>query len=289
MSDDTLRDLMNTKAKSENPADFDSSMQSDLQEAANLAKERLAQPTSEDNLTQRVIDRLKNEAAAAKLAEETQAKGNILGEQAGFSRTVNKSPYQPDVQIIPPPSTADENKPSPITARSATPKDLANITEADILNLDFVDAKGFDIPAMLQVTPKDGAIRFRWVNFKNYEGGNYAMFKAIGFQNARPEDVKGNLSEHLLKEDGTIKWFDVILMKVPTLHLMGIYKKNIIKALMKVGRWQTEAIAQAKRTLEHDVGSDVLNALRKQDKRIEFYAPTVKEMGDQDKSFTEGG
>lgn len=276
MSSKEINDLMNLKAKTDDPSQFDS----DLQAASDLAKEKLAQSTSEDNLTQKVIDRLKAEASQAK-------KGNVLNEQQGFSRTVSKSPYQPDVQIIPPPSTAEQNGQPQAQARPATQMDLAKITEADVLNLDFIDAKSFDIPAMLQVEPKDGAIRFRWVNFKNYEGGNYAMFKALGFENTKPEDVKGELSVHLLKEDGTIKWFDVILMKVPTLHLMGIYKKNIIKALMKVGRWQTEAIAQAKRTLDHDVGSDVLRALQKQGKNIEFYAPTVKEMGDQDKTFTE--
>lgn len=276
MSDD-MDDLTNKKINSDDPSEMDS----DLKAASDLAKEKLAQQTSEDNLTQKVIDRLRAQAATL------NKKGNVLNEQQGFARTVSKSPYQPDVQIIPPPSSADQNAAPQPTARPATLKDLSQLTESDILDLDFVDAKSFDIPAMLQVMPKDGNIRFRWVNFKNYEGGNYAMFKAIGFENAKPEDVKGELSQHLLKEDGTIKWFDVILMKVPVLHLMGIYKKNIIKALMKVGRWQTEAILQAKRTLEHDVGSDVLNALRKQDKRIEFYAPTVKEMGEQDKSFTE--
>lgn len=270
-----LDDLMKRKASTDDPGEFDS----DLKAAADLAKSNLAQQTSEDNLTQKVIDRLKDDAA--------KSKGNVLQEQQGFSRTVSKSPYQPDVQIIPPPSSADQNAGTSQKARPATQADLSNLTEADILNLDFVDAKSFDIPAMLQVKPKDGNIRFRWVNFKNYEGGNYAMFKAIGFSNAQPEDVEGEVSEHLRKEDGTIKWFDVVLMKVPVLHLMGIYKKNIIKALMKVGRWQTEAIAQAKRTLDHEIGSDVLNALRKQGKQIEFYAPTVKEMGEQDKTFTE--
>lgn len=279
MSDNDMDNLINAKTASNDPEDMDS----DLKAASDLAKEKLAAQTSEDNLTQKVIDRLKAQAATLNKGK----RGNVLDEQQGFARTVSKSPYQPDVQIIPPPSSADQNLGSEAKARPATPRDLSNLTESDILDLDFVDAKSFDIPAMLQVTPKDGNVRFRWVNFKNYEGGNYAMFKAIGFENARPEDVKGELSQHLLKEDGSIKWFDVILMKVPVLHLMGIYKKNIIKALMKVGRWQTEAIAQAKRTLEHDVGSDVLNALRKQDKRIEFYAPTIKEMGDQDKSFTE--
>jgi hypothetical protein len=270
-----LDDLMRRKSESTDPAELDS----DLKAASDLAKSKLAEQTSEDNLTQKVIDRLKVEAS--------QGKGNVLNEQQGFSRTVSKSPYQPDVQIIPPPSSADQNAGTQAKPRPATQADLSNLTESDILNLDFIDAKAFDIPAMLQVKPKDGNVRFRWVNFKNYEGGNYAMFKAIGFSNAKPEDVEGEVSEHLLKEDGTIKWFDVVLMKVPVLHLMGIYKKNIIKALMKVGRWQTEAIAQAKRTLDHEVGSDVLNALRKQGKQIEFYAPTVKEMGDQDKTFTE--
>lgn len=276
---DDINNLLSRTEATNNPADLDS----DLKAASDLAKQKLAQQTSEDYLTQKVIDRLKAESGRV-------AQGNTVAETAGFSRTVNKSPYMPDVQIIPPPSSADQNQGGKNgDARPATKIDLANITEADVLNLDFIDAKSFDIPAMLQVKPKDPAIRFRWVNFKNYEGGNYSMFKAIGFENAKPEDCDGTLSEHLVKEDGSIKWFDVILMKVPTIHLMGIYKKNIIKALMKVGRWQSEAIAQAKRTLEHDVGSDVLNALRKQDKRIEFYAPTVKEMGDQDKSFTDGG
>jgi hypothetical protein len=270
-----LDDLLKQKLATNDPAELDS----DLKAASDLAKSKLSQQTSEDNLTQKVIDRLKDDAA--------KSKGNALSEQQGFSRTVSKSPYQPDVQIIPPPSSADQNSGKQPQARSATQADLSNLTEADILNLDFVDAKSFDIPAMLQVKPKDGNVRFRWVNFKNYEGGNYAMFKAIGFENAKPEDVEGQVSEHLRKEDGTIKWFDVVLMKVPVLHLMGIYKKNIIKALMKVGRWQTEAIAQANRTLNHEVGSDILNSLRKQGKSIDFYAPTVKEMGDQDKSFTE--
>lgn len=278
MSDD-MDNLINAKNASTDPSDMDS----DLKAASDLAREKLAQQTSEDDLTQKVINRLKAQAATLNKSK----RGNVLDEQQGFARTVSKSPYQPDVQIIPPPSSADQNSAAQPKARPATPQDLSQLTESDILNLDFVDAKSFDIPAMLQVTPKDGGTRFRWVNFKNYEGGNYAMFKAIGFENAKPEDVKDELSQHLLKEDGTIKWFDVILMKVPVLHLMGIYKKNIIKALMKVGRWQTEAILQAKRTLEHDVGSDVLNALRKQDKKIEFYAPTVKEMGEQDNSFTE--
>lgn len=272
-----IDDLLRKKSETNDPTELDS----DLKAASDLAKAKLSEQTSEDNLTQKVIDRLKADAVASK--------GNVLEEQQGFSRTVSKSKYQPDVQIIPPPSSADQNAAPPhVVARPATQIDMSKITESDILNLDFVDAKAFDIPAMLQVKPRDGNIRFRWVNYKNYEGGNYAMFKAIGFTNAVPEDVEGVLSEHLMKEDGTIKWFDVVLMKVPVLHLMGIYKKNIIKALTKVGRWQTAAIAQAKRTLDHEVGSDVLNALRKQGKEIEFYAPTVKEMGDQDKTFTEG-
>ena len=276
MSKEDFDRLIKNTEQTSNPADVDS----DLKAASDLAKAKLSESVDAENLTQRVIDRLKSEAQQAQT-------GNTSDATAGFGRTVAKSPYQPDVQVIPPPSSKDQNAGKMPDVRPALSQDLSKLTEADILNLDFVNAQAFDIPAMLQVAPKDGNIRFRWVNFKNYEGGNYAMFKAIGFTNAKPEDVAGALSEHLLKEDGTIKWFDVILMKVPTLHLMGIYKKNIIKALMKVGRWQTAAIEQAKRTLDHEVGSDVLNALRKQGKNVEFYAPTVKEMADQDKPFTE--
>ena len=284
--DDIAKNIKNTS----NPAAIDS----DLANASDLAKEKLAEPSqTSPNLTQQVIDRLD------KMTPKGNTTKDVLGEaktpfqpdvrvttnKVGFSSQQTTDHLNPDVQITPPPSSQDQNAPR---ARSATRVDLANLTEADILDLPFIDAKSFDIPAMLQVKPKDPSIRFRWVNYKNYEGGNYAMFKAIGFSNAVAEDISGGFSEHLLKEDGTIKWFDVVLMKVNVIHLMGILKKNIIRSLEMVGRWQPNAIAQAKRTLANEVGADVLEAMRKAGHTVEFYAPSTGEMAAQDKEFAEG-
>jgi hypothetical protein len=254
-----LDDLLKNTAATNDPSLLDS----DLKAASELAKEALATPSKKS--------------------------GNTVAESmsAGFASHQPSSDLQPDVQISLPNSSADQNS-APRKVRPATAMDMSKITEADVMNLDFIDARSLDVPAMLQVVPKDGNIRFRWVNWKNYEGGNYAMFKAIGFENAVPADIKGDFSDHLKKEDGTIKWFDVILMKVNVLILMGVYKKNIMRALQQVGRWQPQAIAQARRTLENEVGSDVLEQMKKQDLTVEFYAPTHKEMADQDKAFADG-
>jgi len=281
-----LEDMTNAFKGTNNPADVDS----DLKEAANLAKENLAQSTGGEKLKS-VLDRLTpkgNTVAASQPAEDRaafQPDIRVTQNRAGFSSQQIKDQFNPDVQITPSPSTTEQSAPK---VRPATAFDLSSITEADVLNLPFIDAKSFDVPAMLQVKPKDGSLRFRWVNYRNYEGGNYAMFKAIGFTNATPEDVEGGVSDNLLKEDGTVKWFDVILMKVDVLRLMGIYKKNIIRSLEQVGRWQPQAVAQAKRTLENEVGSDVLQAMRKAGHNVEFYAPSTSEMAAQDRDFAEG-
>jgi len=272
-----LDDLLKKNNETTNPADLDSA----LADASQLAKEAMAEPSSK-NLTAEVLK---------KLDQITPKAGNTVKEsmQAGFASQQPANTFQPDVQITPPPSSSDQSssnrRPS---VRAATNIDMSKITEADVMNLDFIDAKSLDVPAMLQVTPKDGNLRFRWVNYKNYEGGNYAMFKAIGFENASPEDIAGQFSDHLKKEDGTIKWFDVVLMKVNVLVLMGVYKKNIQRALQQVGRWQPQAIAQAQRTLENEVGSDMMNQLKKAGHTVEFFAPSTKEMADQDKDFAEG-
>src|SRR5437762_8459450 len=66
--------------------------------------------------------------------------------------------------------------------RPASKLDLASMNESNIMDLPYIQAKSFDVASMLEVKPKDPAFRFRWVNFKNNEGGNYDMFKSVGFE-----------------------------------------------------------------------------------------------------------
>lgn len=192
---------------------------------------------------------------------------------SGFSRQVNNDP----TAFIP-------SLHSP-KARPATAFDLAKLDESNIMDIPFIEAKSLDIPAMLQIKPKEANIRFRWVNFKNNEGGNYGMFKAIGFTNATPDDVDGEIGEHLRKEDGTIKWWDVILMKVNVITLMSAYKKNIQRSLHQVGRWDKGALEEAKKTFANSCSADALQALKQAGLNVEFYVPNKAEMESQDKGL----
>lgn len=177
---------------------------------------------------------------------------------------------------------------NPNGARPASKFDLESLDESKIMDLPFIQAKSFDIAAMLQVKAKDPSVRFRWVNWKNYEGGNYAMFKSIGFQDATVEDVDETVTpigEHLVKDGTTIKFYDVVLMKVNVFALMSAYKANIQKSLRQVGRWSDDALKAANETFKNSVSSDMLMAMKQAGYNVEFFNPTLKDMTDQDKDF----
>jgi hypothetical protein len=253
-----------------------------------MPNDKTPEPTNKelvDNVAEKTKPTTNGAAFQQMIADlKNRRTGHTLAQQQGFGTPDSGNKYQPDVQIAPPPTSADTTIPRDV--RPASKVDLRNLDESKIMDLPFISAKGLDVPAMLDLRPVEDNIRFRWVNYKNYEGGNYAMFKAIGFTNATPKDVQGSVSEHLLKaEDGCIKWFDVVLMKIEVLHLMSLYKQNIVSALQKTGRWQATALAQAKATFEHDVGADVLNELERREQKVEFYAPSQEEMKSQDKSY----
>ena len=193
----------------------------------------------------------------------------------GFSSQASapvKQPFTPDVHVSK-------------QARPATDDDVRNLDESNIMAMPFIQAKSFDIPAMLQVKPRDAAIRFRWVNFKNHEGGNYSMFKAIGFVNAKPDDVQGTLGEHFKTEDGSIKFYDVVLMKINVFRLLSAYKANVQKSLERVGRWDKTALTEAKRSFNNDCSADMLKAMKEAGLSVDFYVPSRTELEKDDKNF----
>lgn len=168
----------------------------------------------------------------------------------------------------------------PKGARPATGIDLVSLNESNMMSIPFIEAKEYSIASMLEVKLKDPAYRPRWVNFKNNEGGNYQMFKAIGFENATADDVDQvatPLGENLIREDHTIKFYDVILMKVNTIRLMQAYKANVVKSLNMVGRWSDAALKEAKRTFNNDVSQDLVRAMKQQGLSVDFYIPSKDE------------
>lgn len=171
-------------------------------------------------------------------------------------------------------------------ARPATSIDLANLDETNVMSVPFLETKSFEVMDIMSVHPVDPALRFRWANFKNQEGAQYATLKAMGFENCLPEDCKeADLMKSLVKEDGSIKYFDVVLVKINVLILMSKYKKNIMKSMNRVGKWDEGAIKEANATFNNSLSQDLKNAMKRQGYDVGFYSPTMGEVRGQNKGF----
>lgn len=172
-------------------------------------------------------------------------------------------------------------------AKPATEQDLRNLDESMIMNLPAIKADSFKIIDMLNPRPKDPTIRFKWANYKNAVSSNYARYMALGFEVAELSDVdqtKTPIDPSMI--DGTrIKYYDVILLKCNVLKLMGLYKSNIIRSVMKLGRIREKGIAEANRQFAADISStpgattayNKIKAGLNGREPVEFFTPGLEE------------
>jgi len=188
------------------------------------------------------------------------------------------------------------------TARPASKKDLdsfaASLNESQIMDIPWIKATDDIIPGILFLKPKDPQIRFHWVNYKNYEGGNYQYYSALGFVNAGPNDVdieKTPIWPSAL-HGSEIKWYDVILMKINVFVLMARYKRNIMASLRMVGRFQETARSLAQKQFYDELyagvveqgahkGEKLISAYRRMKSaghNVEFYIPGLDNMSDKE-------
>jgi hypothetical protein len=110
--------------------------------------------------------------------------------------------------------------------------DWSKVKDDDIFN-DAIVAIDLKLPSYLDMKPRDPSIMFRWVNRKfNGEGGNrYEQMRSMGFINARPEDCATVFDKNRINvQDGGILCGDLILMKIPKLLLLGMYKATYNKS-----------------------------------------------------------
>lgn len=169
-------------------------------------------------------------------------------------------------------------------AKPATEIDLANLDESKILDMPQIKAATFEILSMLDLKPKDPAIRFRWANYKNNVAGNLARYYALGFENALLADVDTDRSPvHESMVDGTqVKYYDIVLLKVNVIRLMELYKANIIKSVNRLVKHRERGLKEANREFTDGLtGRDKSNYNKMRDQLqkepVEFFTPGVEE------------
>lgn len=123
------------------------------------------------------------------------------------------------------PEATPEQKEEAVKGVAIDPNDLSEFTDADILNLPFLEAKPLGFGEFLNVKAIDKKYYYRWVS-KNSQ--RQAMAKAQGFANATFRDV--NVADEAKQPDGTIAFDDVILMRLPKINYFQAQKYIIEKS-----------------------------------------------------------
>lgn len=172
-------------------------------------------------------------------------------------------------------------------AKPATEQDLSNLDESIIMNLPQIKANSFQIIGMLNPKPKDKSIRFKWANCKNDVAGNLGRYLALGFQIASIDDVdqKQTPIDPSMIEGSQVKYYDVILLKVNILKLMELYKSNIVRSVMKLGRVREKGMAEARREFSASVAEvpganaayNKVKSMLGGKEPVEFYTPGMDE------------
>ncbi len=172
-------------------------------------------------------------------------------------------------------------------AKPATDIDLENLDESQIMNMPEIKAASFEILSLLDLKPKDKSIRFRWANYKNHVAGNLANYYRLGYQTASIDDVDIERTPvDVSMIDGTqIKYYDILLLKIPVMRLMALYKANIIKSVNRLAKARDRGLREANRDFKDQLSAEpgaisgfnkVKQALGGVDP-VQFYVPGAEE------------
>jgi hypothetical protein len=112
----------------------------------------------------------------------------------------------------------------------------ASAIDDSFLGKGIITAKPLSMPEMLAVKPKDPHIMFRWVNYKSEEGSRVTRYQSMGFDIAAKEDIDGPLPMELKQGAIGIVCYDVVLMKIDKMRLLGAYEYNLQKSQRMVSR-----------------------------------------------------
>lgn len=171
-------------------------------------------------------------------------------------------------------------------AKPATELDLENLDESKIMDMPEIRAASFEIITLLDLKPKDKSMRFRWANYKNAVSNNLARYLALGYQIASIDDVdieRTPVHESMI-EGGQIKYYDILLLKIPVMRLMALYKSNIIKSVNRLAKSREKGLREANREFMDRLNNEGLGGQYNMAKAklggrnpVEFYTPGVEE------------
>ena len=191
------------------------------------------------------------EEVLAQAAKEQQQRtvGNTLHPPEFYK---DKDNFSPSMEITPPPKKVGKQE-----AKPATEIDLENLDESMIMNLPQIKAASFELNNFLNLKFKDKTLRGRWANCKNYVQGNLHRFLQLGYEVASVQDIDETKTpvDQSMIDGTTIKYHDVILLKINVVRLMELYKAGILKSLDRLTRAKEKGLAEANRQFATDISN----------------------------------
>jgi len=192
------------------------------------------------------------EEVLAKMHADQQQKevGNTLHSREFYDKAET---FAPSMEITPPPIKKSNKK----DAKPATELDLENLDESMIMNLPQIKAASFELNNFLNLKFKDKTLRGRWANCKNYVQGNLHRFLQLGYEVASVQDIDETKTpvDQSMIDGTTIKYHDVILLKINVVRLMELYKAGILKSLDRLTRAKEKGLAEANRQFATDISN----------------------------------
>src|SRR6202522_3951490 len=110
--------------------------------------------------------------------------------------------------------------------------------EAQIMLDNSIVARNFATPAFEEIRIKNLSFRYFWGNYSGANGRRYQQLRTMGWTNATLDDVEP-MAADIVKEQGSIRYGDLILMKLPMGQWMEREKAKMMKALSFQKRGRT--------------------------------------------------
>lgn len=152
--------------------------------------------------------------------------------------------------------------------------------EAQIMLDKSIVARNFATPAFEEIRIKNLSFRYFWANYSGANGRRYQQLKTLGWINATLDDVEP-MAADIVKEQGSIRYGDLILMKLP----MGKWMEREKAKMQKAISFQKRSRTHYSETPNPDVKSDsspslveVKDVSNGDGKYVTHYTPTDAEL-----------